>query len=400
MEEPATRAVLAALAAGGAPARFVGGAVRDALLGRTVGDVDIATPAPPERVTQLLAAAAIKVVPTGIAHGTVTAVVSPRHFEITTLRRDVETDGRHAVVAFDADWAADASRRDFTINAIYLSPDGALFDPVDGQADLAASHVRFVGDPARRLQEDVLRLLRYYRFEARFGQGAGDPAARAACRAAIPQLPTLSAERVARELMGLLAAPTPVRALNLMRDDGVLAAILPEPLRFDCLRRLRSRDPVLRLAALIETDKAGAKRLGERLRLSRSDRERLAGLVSPFALDPNGDDRAQRLALYRLGAARYRDLALLLAAAGAVTRSRLRELLAGAEAWTAPVFPIGGDDVSALGISEGPEVGRLLTAMRNWWEEGAFRADRAACLTKLAEFVRCQGADQTGVARA
>jgi poly(A) polymerase len=258
-----------------------------------------------------------------------------------------------------------------------------LLDPVGGQADLAASHVRFVGDPARRLQEDLLRLLRYYRFEARFGRADGDPAARAACRAAIPRLPTLSAERVARELLGLLTAPDPVRALRLMQEDGVLSVILPEARDIDRLSRLRSRDPILRLAALIETDAPGARRLGERLRLSRPDRDRLTGLVPPFALDPDGDDRMQRLARYRLGAERYRDTALLLAAEGRMSGPRLRGLLA--DQWTPPAFPIGGDDVGPLGVPEGPEVGRLLTAVRNWWEDGDFRADRAACLARLAE---------------
>ena len=197
MDDPATLAVLEALAAGGAQARFVGGSVRDALLGRSIGDIDIATPAPPERVMEVLEKRGIKVVPTGFAHGTVTAIAGtpPRHFEITTLRRDVETYGRRARVAFDADWAADAARRDFTINAIFLDPDGTLHDPVGGLADLRARRVRFVGDPATRIAEDVLRILRYYRFEARFGTGLGDPQARAACRAMAHLLPNLSAER-------------------------------------------------------------------------------------------------------------------------------------------------------------------------------------------------------------
>src|SRR5246127_4721647 len=183
MVEPGTRAVLAALSAGGVEARFVGGSVRDALLGRPIGDIDIATPAPPEKIVELLEKSGIKGVPIGLSHGTVTAVVPPRQFEITTLRRDVETFGRRARVAFDADWAADAARRDFTINAIFLAPDGTIEDPVGGLTDLQAHRVRFVGDPATRIAEDVLRLLRYYRFEARFGTGAGDAEARAACRA-------------------------------------------------------------------------------------------------------------------------------------------------------------------------------------------------------------------------
>ncbi len=260
MTEPATRAVLAALAAGGVEARFVGGSVRDALLGLPLWDIDIATPAPPERVIELLQAAGVKVVPTGLAHGTVTAIVPPRHFEITTLRRDIETFGRRARVAFDADWAADAARRDFTINAIFLSPDGAIDDPVGGLDDLRARRVRFVGDPATRIAEDVLRLLRYYRFEARFGTGAGDPEARAACRTAAYLLPSLSAERVAQELTKLLAALDPVPALQMMQTDGVLAAVLPEAPRLDRLRRLielePDRDPLRRLAALVDIDAA------------------------------------------------------------------------------------------------------------------------------------------------
>src|SRR5262249_4075958 len=213
------RAVLATLASGGVEARFVGGSVRDALLGRPIGDIDIATPAPPERVIELLEKSGIKVIPTGLAHGTVTAVVAPRHFEITTLRRDIETYGRRARVAFDADWGADAARRDFTINAIFLAPDGTIHDPVGGLADLQAGRVRFVGDPATRIAEDVLRLLRYYRFEARFGTGVGSPEARAACHAAVHLLPSLSGERVSQELLKLLATPDPIAVLQMMQED-------------------------------------------------------------------------------------------------------------------------------------------------------------------------------------
>src|ERR1700757_5005589 len=223
MTDPATSAVLEALAAGGAQARFVGGSVRDALLGQRIGDIDIATPARPERVIELLEKRGIKVVPTGLAHGTVTAIAGTpqRHFEITTLRRDVETYGRRARVAFDADWAADAARRDFTINAIFLDPDGTIHDPVGGLGDLQARRVRFVGNPATRIAEDVLRILRYYRFEARFGMGMGDAPARAACRAAAHLLPTLSAERIAQEIVKLLEAADPIAVLRMMQKDGV-----------------------------------------------------------------------------------------------------------------------------------------------------------------------------------
>ena len=393
MIEPTTLTVLGALAAGGFVARFVGGSVRDALLGQPIGDIDIATPAPPERVIELLEKRGLKVVPTGLAHGTVTAIggMPPRHFEITTLRRDVETYGRRARVAFDADWAADAARRDFTINAIFLDPDGTIHDPVGGFADLRAHRVRFVGNPATRIAEDVLRILRYYRFEARFGIGRGDSEARAACRATAGLLPNLSAERIAQELVKLLETRDPAPALQMMQEDGVLAVILPEGRRLDRLRQMtaieREPDPLRRLAALIDVDRENAGVLAERLRFSNAWRDRLRGLAVPWPLDPRGDDRAQRRVLYRLGAERYRDLALLLSAEGAMERDRLAELLALARGWTPPVFPLAGNDVTALGVAPGPQVGRLLDTVHDWWEAGDFIADRAACLAYLQRLV-------------
>jgi len=391
MVEPATLAVLGALSASGVKTRFVGGSVRDALLDRPIGDIDIATPATPERVIELLEKHGIKVVPTGLSHGTVTAITGtpPRHFEITTLRRDVETFGRRARVAFDADWAADAARRDFTINAIFLDPDGTIHDPVGGLADLQARRIRFVGDPATRIAEDVLRLLRYYRFEARFGTGGGDPQARAACRAAAHLLPQLSAERVAQELVKLLETPDPIPALRMMQEDGGLAVILPEAGRLDRLQRMIAiepdPDPLRRLAALIEVDATGADAVAERLHFSNAWRDRLRGLVAPWRVDPLGNPSAQRQALYRIGTERYRDCALLIAAEGGMTHDRLAELLALARNWTPPVLPLTGRDVTALGISPGERVGRLLDAARDWWEGGDFTADRTACLTHLKE---------------
>jgi poly(A) polymerase len=397
MSEAATQAVLRAFSAAGVEARFVGGAVRDALLGRSVAgssadaDIDIATPASPERVIDLLTQSGIRVVPTGLTHGTVTAVVPPRHFEITTLRRDVETFGRHARVAFDADWAADAGRRDFTINAIFLSPDGTIDDPVGGLADLRAHRVRFVGDPSTRIAEDVLRLLRYYRFEARFGAGVGDPQARTACRAAAHLLPTLSAERVAQELIKLIETQDPIAALRMMKEDGVLSVVLPEMRRFDRLQRMTEIEPEIdpprRLAALIEVDPSGAAALAERLRFSNAWRDRLQGLAQPWPIDPQGDARAQRRMLYRLGAERYRDIALLLAADGAIPAARRGELLALVHAWAPPRFPLAGRDIVALGIPPGERVGQLVDAVRDWWEAGDFTADRNACLAYLQSLV-------------
>ena len=389
MVEPATRRLLGALSAGGVEARFVGGSVRDALLGRPIGDIDIATPASPERVIELLEKTGIKVVPTGLTHGTITAIVPPRHFEITSLRRDVETYGRRARVAFDADWASDAARRDFTINAIFLALDGAIDDPVGGLADLRARRVRFVGDPATRIAEDVLRLLRYYRFEARFGTGAGDLEARAACRAAAHLLPTLSGERVAQELVRLLETPDPIAVLQMMQEDSVLEVVLPEARRLDRLRRLieieSEADPLLRLAALIEVDGEGAAAVSTRLRFSNAWRDRLLGLSPPWPVDRRRDTTVQRRTLYHLGAKRYHGIALLLAAEGEMSPGRLSELLAIAGNWMPPVFPLAGRDVTALGIPPGERVGRLLAAVHEWWEEGDFTADRTRCLIYLRE---------------
>jgi poly(A) polymerase len=391
MIAPATRSVLAALSDSGGAARFVGGAVRDALLGRPVGDVDIATPLSPEEVTLRLERAEITVVPTGLAHGTVTAVVPPRHFEITTLREDVETFGRQARVAFIADWAGDARRRDFTMNALFLDADGQVFDPVGGIEDLRAGRVRFVGDPATRIREDVLRLLRFYRFSAHYGRGAADGAARAACRALAPLLPNLSGERVAAELLKLLAAPDPLPTLAIMAEDGVLAVLLSEAARRDRLAALLplepDPDPLRRLSALVAGDVAA---LAERLRLSGEQRERLTALAAPpWPIDLGGDANVQRRALYRLGAERYRDLVLLRAAETGDTEP-VASLLALARSWQAPPFPLRGRDVTALGVPAGPEVGRLLAAVTTWWEAGDFRADRAACFAELERQVNAR----------
>jgi poly(A) polymerase len=394
LAEPPVRRLLAALEAAGIEARFVGGCVRDTLLGLEIGDIDLATPALPQAAIAALDKARIKAVPTGLDHGTITAVIAPRHFEITTLRRDVETDGRHAVVAFDAEWEQDAARRDFTINAMYLSGDGTLHDPIGGEADLKAHRVRFVGDPTKRIAEDVLRLLRYYRFEARFGSGDGDAEARAACRAAAPLVPILSAERVSRELMRLLAAPDPTRALRMMREDGVLAVVLPEATRIDRVSRLLRFEPapefdtasrlLRRLVALVTVDRTGAAALADRLRLSSAERKRLVGLVPPWPIDPSADDRVQRLARYHLGEERYCDLVWLRATDDPKpSGERIADLLTLAVTWAPPAFPLGGDDVTAIGIPPGPLVGRLLAAVRRWWEDGDFAASRDECLAKL-----------------
>jgi poly(A) polymerase len=390
--EQAVTTVLAALGADGAVVRFVGGCVRDTLLARPIGDIDIATPDPPDTVLTLLDAAAIKAVPTGIAHGTITAVVPPRHFEITTLRRDVETFGRHARVAFTDDWAADAARRDFTMNALFLDEAGRVFDPVDGLADLRAGRVRFVGDAEARIREDVLRLLRFYRFHAHYGRGAPDAAARGACRALAALLPGLSGERVAAELFKLLAAPDPVPTIDLMAEDGVLAVLLPEAQRRDRLAGLVALgdrgDPLRRLAALLVADPEALLGVAARLRLSSAARERLLRLAAPpAAVDLAGDERAQRRALYRLGLDTYRDL-VLLRAAETGEAAVARRLVEAAPRCLPPRFPLRGSDVTQLGVSPGPAVGELRAAVETWWEAHDFAAGRKACLAHLAELAR------------
>jgi poly(A) polymerase len=382
MREKACRAVLAALAGPkDGDARFVGGAVRDAILKRPVIDIDIATPLHPNEVTRRLEVAGIKVVPTGIDHGTVTAITAKRAFEITTLRRDIATDGRHATVDFTADWAEDAGRRDFTMNALFLDGSGQIYDYVGGLKDAKAGRVRFVGDPATRIHEDVLRLLRFYRFVAHYGKTAPDAKARAACRNAAPLLPTLSAERVAAELLKLLKARDPLPALRLMQKDGVLKVLLPEAKHLDALRRLvgiePAPDPIRRLAALIGRAGDG---VATRLKLSHRQREGLAALTS--TPDFKGGAAAQRVLLYRLGSDLYRDSVLLAAARGKVAVPK--KLLALAKGWKPVVFPLKGRDLAAAGVAPGPELGKLLAALEAWWIAGDFRASRKACLAEMA----------------
>ncbi|MGH6878125.1 MAG: CCA tRNA nucleotidyltransferase, partial [Rhizomicrobium sp.] len=271
MRAEETRAVMAALTSAGGAARFVGGAVRNALLGREVGDVDIATPLLPEEVARRLEAAHIVAVPTGIEHGTITAVVDGKGFEVTTLRRDVTTDGRRAVVAFSDSWAEDARRRDFTINALYAAPDGELFDYTGGLDDLAAARVRFIGDPVARIREDYLRILRLFRFQAWYGKGEIDEDALHAATAERAGLQRLSGERVQKELLRLLAAEQPCPPLRAMAAAGILDEIIPHAGRLDTLERLAAidaanffaADPMLRLAALAQPAPSVAAAISE-----------------------------------------------------------------------------------------------------------------------------------------
>jgi len=378
-----TRAVVAALTKDGAPARFVGGCVRDTVAGRTVKDVDIATPLPPDRVMALLAEAKLRAIPTGISHGTVTAISGGKPFEVTTLRRDVETFGRHARVAFTDDWEADAARRDFTMNALYADADGTIYDPTGGLADLARGRVRFVGNATARIEEDVLRLLRFFRFHAHFGRGEPDKEALAACRALAPKIESLSGERVHAELFRLLEAKEPAKVTALMARLGVLRHVargFTNHQRLAALTRLeREPEALLRLGAALSTQKTDP--IADRLRLSNAERDRLAAMMGTPRPTPTLDARARRRLLYQLGPSTFRDRAML--ARAEHPRGAWGPLLAAVGRWKKPMLPIAGRDVRALGVAQGPEIGKRLSAVERWWIERDFRPGRAECLRYL-----------------
>ncbi len=368
----ATQAVMDALeAAGGLDcARFVGGSVRNAVLGQPVDDVDIATTLTPDAVVAALKAAGLRSVPTGIAHGTVTAISERQPYEITTLRRDVTTDGRNATVAFSADWAEDAARRDFRLNALYADRAGRVIDLTGaGLDDALAGRIVFVGDPETRIREDYLRILRFFRFHAWYGRGAPDAAAMAACAGLGDGMARLSAERVSKELLKLLAAPDPRDAVAAMAETGVLARVLPEAedrVVFERLCEL-SDDPLLRLAALIGVG-SDAGETARRLRLSNAQRARLVAATSEAGSTTLNDAEA-RAALYRLGRQAFEDRIQLAQAAGAGGEQGdwAERLLRLAADWTPPTMPVGGAELKALGVPPGPLTGQALKAFETRW---------------------------------
>ena len=387
---PATRAVMAALEAAGGPgcARFVGGCVRNALIGAAVADIDIATTLKPEETDRAIRAAGLKAVPTGMAHGTVTAVSARQPFEITTLRRDVSTDGRNATVAFTDDWAEDAARRDFRLNALYADSAGQVFDPTgQGVADAAAGRIIFVGDPRTRIEEDYLRILRFFRFFAWYGRGEPDRAALEACQALASGMTRLSAERVSKELMTLLAAPDPREAMAAMSAAGVLAQILPEattgPL-FEAAVGL-SPEPVVRLMTLLPVDEPVVREAATRLRLPNATRDRLAAAARAAPdVDLAMSEAGVRAAVYRHGGRAVADTLHRLWAGVPQEADRARRLLALAETWQRPAMPVGGRDLARLGVEPGPETGRLLKAFEDGWIADDFpsvgHAERLAAL--------------------
>jgi len=347
-------------------ARFVGGAVRDTLLGIEVADIDLATERPPEDVLDRLRASGIKAVPTGLAHGTITAVLPEGPVEVTTLRRDVATDGRHATVAFTQAWEEDAARRDFTINALYADPrTGEVFDYFGGIDDLAARRVRFIGDPLQRIAEDHLRILRFFRFHARFGETV-DADGLAACASRANDLMALSRERIAAELLKLLLADNAVPTVALMIDKGIFRPVLPEIEAADRLARLATREAdsgtapnaIRRLAALLPADATVAEDVGARLKLSNLDRRRLVG-----ATQPAGDAPARAIA-YTLGSDLATDRLLL--------SDRPLADVESVAGWQPPRLPVSGGALVERGVRKGPEVARLLRAIEAEWVREGF----------------------------
>ncbi len=389
LKEPRVAALFAALDGESRTTRIVGGAVRDALLGRAVADADLATVFAPAEVIARVEAAGMKTVPTGIEHGTVTVIVEGKPFEVTTLRRDVETDGRHAVVRFTTNWKEDAERRDFTMNALYCDVAGEVLDPLGGIEDLEAGRVRFVGKAEDRIREDYLRILRFFRFFAWYGRGRPDPEALKASAKLKSGLATLSAERVWAELKRLLRAADPARALLWMRTTEILQKVLPESWGIDAIHRVVEAereegwapDPLFRLEAIMPPHRARIDALAERLRLSRAEAVRLHAWADAPEPDVSMPETRFVQVLYRAGVGGVRDrlrhaLARELDKQNLEAVEGLRRLAAFAENWEPPVFPVSGKDLVAAGLEPGPPVGKRLKELEARWVESGFSLSR------------------------
>lgn len=388
LKHGAVTRLLALLHRDGEEARVVGGAVRNALLGLPVVEIDVATTALPEEVIRRVSGAGLKAVPTGIDHGTVTVVIDGHPFEVTTLRMDVETYGRKAKVMFGRDWTADAERRDFTINALSATADGKVYDLVGGLADLVARKVRFIGDPQQRIAEDYLRILRFFRFYAHFGLGAPDPAGLAACIRGRAGLGSLSRERVRMELLKLLVGARATPALAVMTEAGILGAVLggvPYVASFENMAKVEAAlglapDAIRRLGALNVQVVEDGERLAERLRLSNAEAERLVALDGWWRVVPSNSERAARALLYELGPQSYVDRVLVAWArsdAGAAD-SAWRELASLPQRWAAPDFPLKSADFTRRGIAAGPTLGNALRIAKQAWIAADFPSDLAA----------------------
>jgi poly(A) polymerase len=396
--------VLAVLDHAGEEARVVGGAVRNAMFGQTPDEVDIATTAVPDTVIERARAAGFKAVPTGIDHGTVTVIVDGTPFEVTTLRADVETYGRKAKVAFGRDWKIDAERRDFTMNALSVDRTGEIFDYVGGLADIDARRVRFIGDPAKRIAEDFLRILRFFRFHATYGAGPPDPAGLSACIAAREGLGQLSRERIRMELLKLLRAEHATPTLAVMTEAGLLEAVLggiPLLASFENSCKVAKAvgvacDPVRRLGALAVSVVEDAERLWQRLRLTNSEHARLASIAEGWSqIAPAHGEPAARELLYRLGPDRYLDRVLIAwsrSPAGAADAD-WKNLATLPARWTAPKFPLKAKDFIRRGVEKGPRLGAVLAAAEEAWIAAGFPTDKAV-LEAIADAALATGAGE------
>jgi poly(A) polymerase len=380
--------LLAVLDRDGEEARIVGGAVRNALLRLDVHEIDVATTAVPDEVVRRVGAAGWKSVPTGLEHGTVTVLIDGKPFEVTTLRRDVETYGRRAKVVFGRDWVADAERRDFTINALSLSQDGTVHDHVGGLDDLAVRRVRFIGDPAHRIAEDYLRILRFFRFHAWYGAGDPDAEGLDACIRDRAGVETLSRERVRTELLKLLLAPRAAPTLAIMAETGLLGSVLggvallasfENMVKIEAAMNLKT-DAMRRLAALGVAVREDGERLARTLRLSNAETERLIALEGWWRVTPNSGEKSARALLYRLGPQHFSDQVLLAwSRSGAgVADFAWRDLACLPDTWTAPAFPLKAADFIRRGIAAGPALGTALRAAKAAWIAADFPADRGA----------------------
>lgn len=407
LKRPQTQAVLRAIEAGGYPARAVGGVVRNALLGAPVADVDVATPAPPEEVIRLAESAGLKAIPTGLKHGTVTIIVDHTPFEVTTLRKDVETFGRHARVVFTQDWAADARRRDFTINALYCDADGRVYDPLNGYPDILARRVRFIGDAAERIREDYLRILRFFRLTAVYGAGPPDPDGLAAAVRERAGLARLSSERIRQELVQLLAASRAPELIEVMRDYGLLTMVLPVAPRPGLLHRLAAieqslalqPDVMLRLAVLGVEVVEDAIKLRDHLRLSNAEFDTLvlAANAPREGVHPQSSEQEAKVSLYRKGPSDMRKQLLINWARSGISpdHPNARVLYAFPDRWDPPRFPVSGADVLEAGVPSGPRVGDILDELERRWIEADFAWDRERLLSELADVI--SEADQAKV---
>jgi tRNA nucleotidyltransferase/poly(A) polymerase len=395
LDEGGLPRLLSVLDRDGEEARAVGGAVRNALLDMPAHEVDVATTAMPDEVVKRVTAAGFKAVPTGIAHGTVTVVIDSVPFEVTTLRQDVETDGRHAKVAFGRDWKTDAERRDFTINALSASRDGTVHDYVGGLADLAQRKVRFIGLPAKRIEEDYLRVLRFFRFHAAYGEGTLDAEGLHACIAARGGLEQLSRERVRMELLKLLVAPRAAEVLEAMADAGLLGLLLagvPNGVHFSSMVAIEAAlglpaNAMRRLGALAVLVAEDAERLSGKLRLSNAEQAQLAAMADGWwRMSPALDEQKQKAALYRAGAGTFLDRAMLgWARSGASADDKSwRDLTMLPQRWTAPVFPIKAADLMARGVEKGPKLGAALETAENAWIATGFPSAKSE-LDAIAE---------------